>query len=327
MSSDQLEKSSLSSGIVRSIPHDNLIQNHLIDKNSFRVNRVSYLSNLTPLRGIAALLTVIFHIDIFLGWEMIPPSGSPLLSHMYLMVDFFFILSGFIMCHVYGNRFLKDVRQKEFKKFTIARFSRVYPLHLFTLTSTIIMLYLFARMGVPKNAYLQAGNNAYSVITNLFLVQAMNFNKWFTWVHASWSISTEWWAYMIFPFLVSPFFKLNARGRIIICLMYYRIYVYLLVSCPHGNNPGGIPFSRSKTDRLVIESGLPIRVCPLHLWLCTGYDDLPRIKGSLGKEDFWKWMDHDRIYDNSFYVHASEFTGCIHRIILPIHHSCRSIWK
>src|SRR6476646_10101802 len=133
MSSEQLEKSSVSTGGLRSIPHSNTIQNYLADKSGFRVNRkISYLSNLTPLRGIAALLTVIFHINIFLGWEMMPPGGSPLLSHMYLMVDFFFILSGFIMCHVYGNRFLKDVRATEFKKFTIARFSRVYPLHLFT---------------------------------------------------------------------------------------------------------------------------------------------------------------------------------------------------
>jgi peptidoglycan/LPS O-acetylase OafA/YrhL len=135
-----LEKSSVSTGILKSLPRGNAAQNHLVDKNPLRGNRISYLSNLTPLRGIAALLTVIFHIDIFLGWEMTPPGVSPLLSHMYLMVDFFFILSGFIMCHVYGNRFLKEVRKTEFKKFTIARFSRVYPLHLVTLGVTIVML-------------------------------------------------------------------------------------------------------------------------------------------------------------------------------------------
>src|ERR1700748_1364804 len=110
MSSEQLEKSSVTTGILVNLPRGSATQNHLIDKNPLRVNRIAYLSNLTPLRGIAALLTVIFHIDIFLGWEMLPPGGSPLLSHMYLMVDFFFILSGFIMCHVYSNRFLKDVR-------------------------------------------------------------------------------------------------------------------------------------------------------------------------------------------------------------------------
>ncbi|HEY2349076.1 MAG TPA: acyltransferase [Puia sp.] len=225
MSSEQLEKSSVSTGVLINIPLGSPNRRHLSDKNHFTIKPVSYLSNLTPMRGIAALLTVIFHIDIFLGWEMIPPSGSPLMAHLYLMVDFFFILSGFIMCHVYGNRFLKDVRRSEFKKFTIARFSRVYPLHLVTLVTTIVILYLFAEMGVSKNIYLQAENNLYSVFTNLFLVQAMNFNNWFTWVHASWSISTEWWAYMIFPFLVAPLFRLNARGRIFICLLCVTGYV------------------------------------------------------------------------------------------------------
>src|SRR5436305_824177 len=130
MSSEQLERPFVSTGGLLNIPTGNTIQNYIAGNNALRVNRrISYLSNLTPLRGIAALLTVIFHIDIFLGWEMMPPGGSPLLSHMYLMVDFFFILSGFIMCHVYGNRFLKDVRTTEFKKFMIARFSRIYPLH------------------------------------------------------------------------------------------------------------------------------------------------------------------------------------------------------
>src|SRR5664279_2767245 len=93
MSSEQLEKS-VSTGALLNLPNGNTIRNPFFDKNPLRVNRVSYLSNLTPMRGIAALLTVIFHIDIFWGWEMIPPSGSPLLSHMYLMVDFFFFLTG-----------------------------------------------------------------------------------------------------------------------------------------------------------------------------------------------------------------------------------------
>jgi hypothetical protein len=76
MNSEQLDKPSVSTGALLSIPSGNTTQNHLIDKNPFRVNRISYLSSLTPLRGIAAMLTVIFHIDVFLGWEMIPPSGS-----------------------------------------------------------------------------------------------------------------------------------------------------------------------------------------------------------------------------------------------------------
>ena len=193
-------------------------------ENPLRGNRVSYLANLTPMRGIAALLTVIFHIDLFMGNALVHPSFSSVLHRMYLMVDFFFILSGFIMCYVYGNRFTGQVSKTAFKKFTVARFSRVYPLHVVTLVFTIFILFFFGRLGVPKNDILQVDNNLYSVITNLLLLHSMNFHNWFTWVHASWSISTEWWAYMLFPFLVAPFFKLKSRGRLIVCLLCFAGY-------------------------------------------------------------------------------------------------------
>ena len=113
---------------------------------------------------------------------MLPPGGSTLLTHMYLMVDFFFILSGFIMCHVYGNRFLKDVQITEFKKFTIARFQG-YTRFTSLRWSPPLSCFMYSRKWeYQKMTYLQADNNSYSVFTNLFLVQAMNFNKWFTWV-------------------------------------------------------------------------------------------------------------------------------------------------
>ncbi len=196
--------------------------------NPLRGNRAAYLTNLTPMRGIAALLTVIFHIDLFMGGALVHPAASSLLSRMYLMVDFFFILSGFIMSYVYGSRFTSRVNKSDFKKFTVARFSRVYPLHLVTLLFTIVMLFFFGRMGVPSMPVLQVDNNAYSVVTNLLLLHSMNFHNWFTWVHASWSISTEWWAYMIFPFLVAPFFRLKSRGRLLVCLLCFLGYFCIM---------------------------------------------------------------------------------------------------
>jgi peptidoglycan/LPS O-acetylase OafA/YrhL len=64
----------------------------------------TYLTNLTPLRGIAALITVIFHCGLMIG-PLVNREQSLIMSRLYLMVDFFFILSGFIMLHVYGQGF------------------------------------------------------------------------------------------------------------------------------------------------------------------------------------------------------------------------------
>ena len=125
---------------------------------------VTYFSNLTPLRGIAALLTVIFHVSLMAGPLAF---NTQVLHRMYLMVDFFFVLSGFIMCHVYGELFSEKVTMPAFKKFTIARFARVYPLHFVTLLYTIILFSVTAKLGIPKVPVLQIENSGYSIFTKL----------------------------------------------------------------------------------------------------------------------------------------------------------------
>jgi peptidoglycan/LPS O-acetylase OafA/YrhL len=248
--------------------------------NPIRTNRISYLTNLTPMRGIAALLTVIFHIDLFMGGALIHPAASSILSRMYLMVDFFFILSGFIMSHVYGNRFTSRVTKSDFKKFTIARFSRVYPLHLTMLLFLMLVYFVFGKLGAPRNDILQVNNNLYSVITNLLLLHSMNFHNWFTWVHASWSISTEWWAYMVFPFLVAPFFKLNSPGRWIVCLLcfagYFCIMFFIIPIVTVPKELSFIKFSRSDWSiNVAYEYGFIRCICGfiLGMMMHHAYDD------------------------------------------------------
>ncbi len=188
----------------------------------------AYLSNLTPLRGIAALLTVIFHVDLMLGNGgdmLLRFNDSMFISRMYLMVDFFFILSGFVMIHVYGRWFSGSVKGADFKRFTIARFARVYPLHLFALLVVALTFGISARLGIPENTILQTENTIYSFITNLLLLQSMNLHQWFSWNHAAWSISTEWWMYMLFPFLVRPFTQLKSAGRVVVVLGCFAGYI------------------------------------------------------------------------------------------------------
>jgi peptidoglycan/LPS O-acetylase OafA/YrhL len=186
-----------------------------------------YLNNLTPLRGVAALLTVFFHFDLMLGnggGGLIPTDLSFCFKRMYLMVDFFFILSGFIMCHVYGQLFLESLSWQNFKTFIKARLARIYPLHLLTLLFCIALFSLSAKMGIPQMSVLEAENNTFSIVTNLFLAQAFNLHEWFSWNHPAWSISVEWAAYLIFPILVVPFMKMSdwlKIGLILTCFLGY----------------------------------------------------------------------------------------------------------
>jgi peptidoglycan/LPS O-acetylase OafA/YrhL len=206
-----------------------------------------YITNLTALRGIAALITVIYHVDVWIGnggGMLVPTAVSRMPERLYLMVDFFFVLSGFIMYHVYGRSFAQGVQKSEFWAFLKARFARVYPLHVLSLCLMAGLLYMAHKLGIPYLVALEAENSAWSFVTNLLLVHSMNLHGWFTWVHASWSISTEWWMYMVFPFLVVPFERMNGTMRWGVfagCYALYAAIMYFFVTLVHINPEVPIP--------------------------------------------------------------------------------------
>jgi peptidoglycan/LPS O-acetylase OafA/YrhL len=218
-----------------------------------------YLSNLTALRGIAALLTVFFHIDLIMSngqGMLVPHSDSMVITRLYLMVDFFFILSGFIMLHVYGQWFSDSVTWAEFKRFTRARFARVYPLHLAVLLFVLLISVVASNLGLPKVPVFDIENHVYSFVTNLILLQSMNLHNWFTWNHVSWSISTEWWMYMLFPFLVRPFMRLDYWGRALVAALCFVGYVSItLWLIPLVTFPPEIPFVKTDPAKLTINVG------------------------------------------------------------------------
>src|ERR1700712_616035 len=75
-----------------------------------------YLTTLTPLRGIAALLVVIFHCNLMFR-QFLPTGYTKYLDSCWLWVDFFFVLSGFIMFYAYKKYFKESVSIASFKKY------------------------------------------------------------------------------------------------------------------------------------------------------------------------------------------------------------------
>ena len=76
---------------------------------------------LDALRGVASITVVIFHIfEIFSGGD----HTKQILNHGYLAVDFFFLLSGFVIGHAYDNRW----NTMNFKSFLKRRLIRLHPM-------------------------------------------------------------------------------------------------------------------------------------------------------------------------------------------------------
>ncbi|HEX4113628.1 MAG TPA: acyltransferase [Stellaceae bacterium] len=146
------------------------------------------INSLTALRGIAALLVLLYHVIL----------TSPF-SRGYLGVDLFFMLSGFVLMHTYGQRFGAGVRWPGYRDFLYARWSRIYPIHLLTL---LLLLPLFGQ-GVRFSGS--------ALLQNLLLTQGPWYTAGQSWNTSAWSLSVEWHAYLLFPLIAALTMR---RGKI-----------------------------------------------------------------------------------------------------------------
>lgn len=197
-----------------------------------------YLTTLTPLRGIAALLVVIFHSNLMVMGFM-PPGYTRLLDFGWLWVDFFFILSGFIMCYVYARDFEHAVTRGSYWKFIGARFARVYPLHLFTLLWASIMTAIVLSYARGLDPFFEEMFNLGAIPSSLVLLQGMHLYTAAPLNTPSWSLSTEWWMYMIFPFLVPYFTNTRVAWKIVMIVLIVAGYFGLKYGLGDGKGPFG----------------------------------------------------------------------------------------
>ncbi len=104
-------------------------------------------------------------------------------------VSFFFVLSGFILSYVYSE--IDDVAKT--RRFYLARFARIWPLHAATL--------LFAAL-VLAPAYTDHGVGAF--IVNALLLQSWwpSLASGFSYNWVAWSISDEAFFYLVFPLVM-----------------------------------------------------------------------------------------------------------------------------
>jgi peptidoglycan/LPS O-acetylase OafA/YrhL len=176
---------------------------------SVRVPFPDVLDPLTGVRFFLALGVVLFHFQLY--WTL-PPESAGLLNRARLGVDVFFILSGFILTHVY----LQGDKAPDYGRFLAARFARIYPAHLFILLAMLGLVLVAPVFGIG----LEPGRfNPADFVGTLLLVQA-----WFPretlalWNGPAWSLSAEWFAYLAFPAYAALALRLRAKPWVLIAL-------------------------------------------------------------------------------------------------------------
>lgn len=159
---------------------------------------------LTSLRFFFALFVFLSHLMILSHDQLTAGVFKNVFSEGFLGVSFFFILSGFILSLTYKTKLLE--RNVTLKQFFVARFARIYPVHIVTMLIAVPLHWAILKEVLPYH---------------LLLIQSFvpSQNIYFSLNAPSWSISNEMFFYALFPFLIFFFFKLPSYTKIIMSIL------------------------------------------------------------------------------------------------------------
>jgi peptidoglycan/LPS O-acetylase OafA/YrhL len=193
------------------------------------------LRSLTSARGIAAWLVVLYHIRSGANWA--PEWLMAVMHKGYLAVDFFFLLSGFVI-YLSAHRTLLRDRGAAVPAFLARRFARIYPLYAFMLAATIAFATLIEATGRT------AGNYPWAELPlHIVMMQNWGLTPALSWNHPAWSISAEFAAYLLLPALVlwTPIARMR-RANLAGAMMLVIASMFLLLTlCGQRSLGGDIP--------------------------------------------------------------------------------------
>jgi len=156
------------------------------------------------LRGIAALMVVLYHYRQNLTGNLNPDLYSGIAASSHVFVDLFFVLSGFIIAMVYGGA-------QDWGSYIRNRIARIYPLHFVTTIVSLLIVVALKGGRVPDVAP--------QAVTHLLMVHGWGFHSAYILNYPSWSISVEFAAYLVFPLILwasrSPLSRLILLGVIV----------------------------------------------------------------------------------------------------------------
>jgi peptidoglycan/LPS O-acetylase OafA/YrhL len=164
------------------------------------------------LRGLAAIIVVMFHYKHFLllgdtggfDYDHLPFRSVLMPVYIYgqFFVELFFSISGYVFFWLYGEAV--SSRRTGAKSFFIARFARLYPLYFVTLIFVAVAQPLFRHLYGADFVYPQ--NTLGNFLLNLFVVQQWVISAPQMFNGPAWSISVEMFLYIVF-FIVCYFRK------------------------------------------------------------------------------------------------------------------------
>lgn len=177
------------------------------------------LDSIQVLRGIAAILVVLFHFRHYIN-DVYPIKD--LGDRMFLFgeagVDLFFVISGFIIVYSSMNK-----EKNSFSEFMIKRIFRLYPLYFFVLTFYLL-------------TYHDEIFNLNNIIKSYVLIP-IDFNgkgPWFglSTIYTAWTLTYEMYFYIAFAIAI----LINHKYRACICILIILAIMVFSQKIIYGNN-------------------------------------------------------------------------------------------
>ena len=170
------------------------------------VKEKDFIPSLTGIRAICAYFIFFYHINIFSEHDQ--PALHILLNQFNTFLTFFFVLSGFIICHKYYE--ISSLKKKALYNYFVNRVSRVFPILFILITITFFLQYIYHQDTLP--------NILKTYFYNITLIKGFSKEYILTGIGPSWSMSVEELFYALSPVLFSLSLKKRALLKYVVLL-------------------------------------------------------------------------------------------------------------
>lgn len=251
--------------------------------------------------GVYIVLFHTFHFKELPGWV------NKLTEMGFFATSTFFVLSGFLLAHVYLKREgANEISLRESpKSFLVKRFANLYPIHIFSLLTTLIIVSILPILMISPNDgeasirfvmydannfadgaslkhYMSNWEMALAFVMNFTLTQSLN-PYYLTFNAPAWTVSTLFFLYLTFPFLATRLSKIKSpmKALLIVNALYLLPVIAAIMYSDFGMPITGI-LHRNPLIRLP-EFVAGILLCSMyHQQASTGFRPSKLLKAALG---------------------------------------------
>lgn len=190
---------------------------------------------LDGLRGVAAIMVLVFHIfeTYTIGTEN---AREPIIGHGYLAVDFFFVLSGFVIGYAYDDRWTK----MSLGSFLKRRLIRLHPMVIFGMALGAVLFYFGASTEFPLIAGTPVWKMLLFMLLGMFLIPVppsadiRGWQEMLTLDAPCWTLFFEYIANLLYAFFIRKFSTITLTLLVILSAC---ATIYLTLS--QGDVSGG----------------------------------------------------------------------------------------